>query len=214
MANISKVLDEEFAAVVTQLFQAARNLGFDMDSDADVERLNRITDGGRIRRSHKNDRKGEAKACREIAEYAAANLTERVLADAFHFLFRYDQARKCSSFGDNGCHSEADLIKHLLTLNWLVGFVQAYSGDRSDGECVVLAFLSENGRIGAEKRHAPMTELRSWAIEKYRADNWPSANAAAHALKDAVIAHGNTINAHLSKENAQRTIAEWFRKSA
>jgi hypothetical protein len=68
------------------------------------------------------------------------------------------------------------------------------------------------GKAGAQKRHAPMAELRSWAIAKYQETSWRSANQAAHALKDAIIEHGRALNAHLSEENAQRTIAEWFRK--
>jgi hypothetical protein len=74
--------------------------------------------------------------------------------------------------------------------------------------------FSAMGRAGAEKRHAPMTALRSWAVERYEAGEWQSANQAAHTLKDSVIKHGRTINAHLTEANAQRTIAEWFRKSA
>lgn len=73
--------------------------------------------------------------------------------------------------------------------------------------------FSAMGKAGAKKRHAPMAALRSWAIERYQAGEWRSANEAAHKLKDSVITHGRTINAHLSEENAQRTIAEWFRKS-
>lgn len=73
--------------------------------------------------------------------------------------------------------------------------------------------FSALGKAGAARRHAPMTTLRAWAIEEYHAGEWKSANQAAHALKDSVIKHGRTINAHLSEENAQRTIAEWFRKS-
>lgn len=73
--------------------------------------------------------------------------------------------------------------------------------------------LSALGRAGGKKRHAPMAELRSWAIEKYKAGEWQSANQAAHALVDSVIKHGRSINAHLTAQNAQRTIAEWFRKS-
>lgn len=73
--------------------------------------------------------------------------------------------------------------------------------------------FSAMGKAGAQKRHAPMAALRSWAIERYQVGDWQSANQAAHALKDSVIEHGRTISAHLSEENAQRTIAEWFRKS-
>lgn len=73
--------------------------------------------------------------------------------------------------------------------------------------------FSAMGKAGAQKRHAPMAVLRSWAVERYQAGEWQSANQAAHTLKESVIKHGRTINAHLSEENAQRTIAEWFRKS-
>jgi len=73
--------------------------------------------------------------------------------------------------------------------------------------------FSAIGKAGAEKRHASMAILRSWAIEKYRAREWKSANQAAHSLKESVIKHGRTINAHLTEENAQRTIAKWFSKS-
>ncbi len=69
------------------------------------------------------------------------------------------------------------------------------------------------GISGANKRHEPMRNLKEWAIAEYRAEVWPSANKAAHELKSRVIEHGKTINAILTKENAQRTIAEWFRKS-
>jgi len=72
--------------------------------------------------------------------------------------------------------------------------------------------FSAMGKAGAKKRHAPMATLRSWAIERYQAGEWQSANQAAHSLKESIIKHGRTINAHLSEENAQRTIAEWFRK--
>lgn len=70
------------------------------------------------------------------------------------------------------------------------------------------------GKNGAIKKHASMKELREYAIELYKAGKWPSANQAAHMLKDKVIAHGKTIEAYLSPANAQRTISEWIRKSA
>ncbi len=73
--------------------------------------------------------------------------------------------------------------------------------------------FSRLGTAGAKKRHAPMAELRKWAVEQYRKGTWRSANQAAHVLKAAIIAHGRSINAHLSEENAQRTIADWFRAS-
>jgi len=73
--------------------------------------------------------------------------------------------------------------------------------------------FSAMGKAGAKKRHAPTAALRLWAIERYQPDEWQSANQAAHSLKKSIIEHGRTINAHLSEENAQRTIADWFRKS-
>jgi hypothetical protein len=73
--------------------------------------------------------------------------------------------------------------------------------------------FSANGKRGAEKRHAPMRNLRTWTIEQFRAGSWPSANQASHDLKDKVIAYGRTINAELGAQNAQRTIAEWINAS-
>jgi len=77
--------------------------------------------------------------------------------------------------------------------------------------------LSQYGRSGGAKRHAAMNELRDWTIEQYQAGEWvakkQSANKAAHDLKAKVLAHGRKIEAHLSEANAQRTIADWIRKS-
>jgi hypothetical protein len=73
--------------------------------------------------------------------------------------------------------------------------------------------LSLRGKRGAAKRHKPMAELKAWAVSLYNPAEWASANQAAHKLQDKVIAHGRTIGAYLTEENAQRTIAEWFRKS-
>lgn len=69
------------------------------------------------------------------------------------------------------------------------------------------------GKAGAAKRHAPMAKLRAWAIDRYKAGNWASANQAANELQNSVLEHGRSIGANLTKSNAQRTIAEWFRKS-
>lgn len=71
----------------------------------------------------------------------------------------------------------------------------------------------ECGRIGSEVRHRPMRELRAWAVARYQNRQWPSANAAAAELEDSVVNHGREIGAVLSKSNARRTIAEWFRKA-
>lgn len=86
------------------------------------------------------------------------------------------------------------------------------------GEDKQSSIYSQNGKSGANKRHAAMKELRDWTIKQYQAGSWidnkKSANKAAHDLKETVLAHGRTIGAHLTEENAQRTISEWIRKSA
>lgn len=73
--------------------------------------------------------------------------------------------------------------------------------------------FSATGKEGAKKRHAQMNALRIWAVDLYRSSDWPSANKAAHDLQDQIMDYGRTINAILRPSNAQRTIAEWFRKS-
>lgn len=72
--------------------------------------------------------------------------------------------------------------------------------------------LAIRGRLGARKRYAPMRELETWTLSEYQRGNWKSANQAAHALKDAVVAQGRTLGATLAESNAQRTIAEWINK--
>lgn len=77
---------------------------------------------------------------------------------------------------------------------------------------------SELGKLGADKRHKPTRDLEKWTLSQYQAGNWialkKSANQAASDLKEKVLAHGRTIEAHLSEANAQRTIAEWINKHA
>lgn len=75
------------------------------------------------------------------------------------------------------------------------------------------AVAKSSGREGAKERHARTKQLREWAVQRYKAKIWPSANKAAHELKAEILAHGRTIGATLSEENAQRTLAEWFRKA-
>lgn len=67
---------------------------------------------------------------------------------------------------------------------------------------------AKGGRAKAEK----MKKLEKWAISRYTSLSWKSANHAAHSLADEITAYGRTINAELSPSNAQRTIAEWFRR--
>lgn len=70
-----------------------------------------------------------------------------------------------------------------------------------------------NGKAGAKKRHARMTELKEWALKEHKAGTWKSANHAASELMPKVLKHSDEIGANLAPSNAQRTIAEWIRKS-
>jgi hypothetical protein len=100
------------------------------------------------------------------------------------------------------------------------GMQAAYQVGR-EGKEYPYEIFSRLGKSGADKRRAPMNELREWTIKQYKAGNWiaknESANKAAHDLKERVLAQGKLIDpelAVLSEQNAQRTIAEWIRKSA
>ena len=105
---------------------------------------------------------------------------------------------------DAVCHSE-----HLLEASRL----NAEAGKAiSDLQARQVDFAALGGK-GASIRHAPMRKLNEWTLSQYRSGKWESANKAAHELKEMVIAHGRTIGAALTEENAQRTIAEWIRKA-
>jgi len=69
------------------------------------------------------------------------------------------------------------------------------------------------GKAGAEKRHSKMAQLKEWTLVKHKGGSWKSANQAAHELTSQVLAHSKEIGANLTESNAQRTIAEWIRKS-
>ena len=72
--------------------------------------------------------------------------------------------------------------------------------------------FSALGAAGAAKRHSPMRALREYALSLYEPCEWKSANQAAHELMNKIMDHGRSLNASLIPSNAQRTIAEWFRK--
>jgi hypothetical protein len=74
--------------------------------------------------------------------------------------------------------------------------------------------FSTLGKKGASVRLRPMVELRDHALSLYDPQKWKSANQAAHQMWPQIVAHGRTINAKLEPSNAQRTIAEWFRKKS
>ena len=74
--------------------------------------------------------------------------------------------------------------------------------------------FSALGAAGAAKRHSPTKALREYALSLYEPSQWKSANQAAHELMERIMVHGRSINATLAPSNAQRTIAEWFRKKS
>lgn len=90
---------------------------------------------------------------------------------------------------------------------------QKHSTETGNKSRKTLVDFSALGASGAKVRHAPMAEVRKWAISLYREKTWPSANAAAFELADQVVKYAREIGANLSPFNAQRTIAEWIRKS-
>jgi len=206
--EISPLVIKETHLIIEALFEQATKYGLNLSTDDGVNRLNLITDGERI--VHKRLPKGEIPQ-----EWKSASFAERVIGTAFDYIHQLDVTIKNAPDDTNDCtccNSEARAIRHLLTLNFLLGFLSS-NGLREFTEDQQSTFFSNLGKAGAEKRHLPMHELRVWAVEKYRAGKWPSANQAAHDLQDCIIKHGRTIGANLTKANAQRTIAEWLRKS-
>jgi hypothetical protein len=73
--------------------------------------------------------------------------------------------------------------------------------------------LSSNGKKGAEASYAKKKALREWALNRYSETTWISAAAAAKSLKNEIVAQGKKMGAHLSEDNAVRTISEWFREA-
>jgi hypothetical protein len=74
-------------------------------------------------------------------------------------------------------------------------------------------YASNMGKEGAAARHAPTKKVKSWVIQRYLEGHYPSANKAAHVLTNDALKFARTIDAALSEENAQRTIAKWIRES-
>ena len=108
---------------------------------------------------------------------------------------------------------EAYTALQSVTINevWNDAFMDGQKDLTESGSKVDFAEL---GRTGAMKRHAKLTQLRQWTVDRYRAGSaWSSANQAAHALLPAVLDQARIIGASITAQNAQRTIAEWLRKS-
>jgi hypothetical protein len=121
------------------------------------------------------------------------------------------KADELSTTGEVVGEAWAALLDFICHGFYCLGLIQGIH-DR-EAEASLREVFSNLGKAGAAVRHMPMKKLRDWTLDQYTSGSWSSANAAAHALKGATIAHGKTINAYLAEENAQRTIAEWIRDS-
>ncbi len=124
--------------------------------------------------------------------------------------------------GEHECDSNARAL-----------LLQGFSGSGTNSATLILKGIEQektssariSGKAGAVKRHEPMTKLKKWTIEQYKAligetdhgesttKKVPSANKCASDLKERVIAHGRAMRpvpAVLAEHNAQKTIAEWI----
>lgn len=110
---------------------------------------------------------------------------------------------------DNDVSKALDLLADSMAANHLAlqGQQQQHNYFHHKAERV------NNGKAGAKKRHSKMAQLTEWTLEKYKAGTWKSANQAAYELTKQVLAHSKEIGANLTESNAQRTIADWIRKS-
>lgn len=192
---------QEAKSLEEQLWNVANNLGVKRTNDG-ARTLKQII-SGKIGAEAKARGYQDVVATEEdILAYESANTDMRLLAGCF----------MCVSLVlDHGEGSE-DEWGMLCEACKVIGLLEATTG-LGDIQSSLSQIYSRLGVKGAAKRYEPMATLRSWAIEKYQGGEWQSANQAAHTLKESILKHGRTINAHLSEENAQRTIAEWFRKS-
>ena len=160
--KLSYVIEEEFLLVAGALDEQATEYGFDLSTDADVNRLNLIIDGEGI--VHKRLPKGKIPQ-----EWESASFAERVIGTAFDYLHQLDVTIKSAPKDENECeccNSEARAIRHLSTLNFLLDFLSS-NGLREFTEDEQSQFFSSLGKKGAKNRHAPMATLRIWALEQY-----------------------------------------------
>lgn len=173
-----------------KLLEAGHRIGFDLTDQALQKKLRR----------NFQDRKEST-----IKGLGPMEMAERFLEMAY---MQYVLATESND--------EDGIIDALCLGNWLVGVLGSMplheNFSRICIPCAIKAHASKNGKVGIEKKLKPLRELEQWARERYLERTWPSANKAAHELMSAVLEHGRTIGAVLAEQNAQRTIAGWFRK--
>lgn len=204
-----KLFKNEARKLELSVWGQAERMGIERTQE-NADRLARITTGslysngsdtinGLIRNQTEDSRELLKKA---IKEYEAATSNEHGLAMIFFALAMLQR---------EDLYDAADSCLGLLCEAYYVSGILEQSINDSAITKSLDEMFSRLGAKGADKRHAPMRALRDWALSQYQAGSWPSANKAAHDLKNQVMAHGRTIGAILTEENAQRTIAEWIR---
>lgn len=194
--KLGKVFNEGFESLDEKIIYQAERLGIHFADDGVIENLLEIGDGCNP------DNPSEA--------WEAASWPIRILAIAFTCV-----AKARSGDGDA---SDDELIAALCSGNFAIGLVAGMSDDEVKPHLCVPCLLKQHasaiGKNGGNSSHRGTRELKAWTIEKYKEGKgkWKSANQAAHALKDDVIARSQNTSRPLSGSNAQRTIAEWIRE--
>lgn len=163
-----------------------------------------------------------------ITEYSSAQLSnaEHIAAFGLWFIESEAMALGGSPFDHGGRneqgwfelnvlnHKAECLLNAYQALCYANRLTQKIELTADEKESIAKFDFSALGAAGAFKRHSPIRALRDYAISLYDPREWKSANQAAHELMDKIMTHGRSINARLAPSNAQRTIAEWFRKKS
>ena len=187
---MKNILSDQFEKLNEKVLRGAIRLGIDLTDIDTIERLLEISNGTTDGDVNQN------------MAWERASWIERIFAFAFRCVNDIKDA------------DDDELITALCFGNWSIGFIDGLPGEKPAAEvcvsCLIKQHSSAIGKIGGIKRHAANVKLREWTIEQYRAGTWKSANKAAYDLKEKVMAHGRTIGAHLTEENAQDTIAKWI----
>lgn len=182
---------DEFAELDEKVRFAAKRLGFDLDDEKTTLRLLNNVAMDRAERDLENANQAK------FAEYFLS------MAYAQLLILSNDP-------------SDREALGALCRGNWMVGLLANMDnediGQRVCLPCALHEQASRNGKAGAAKKLGPIRELEKWARQKYSEKKWPSANKAAYEMKDEILAHGRSIGAVLTEQNAQRTIAAWLRK--
>jgi len=116
-------------------------------------------------------------------------------------------------------NSEVDVTSHkaecLLQAYKALSYansILAENQNSTDEKNIDSSYFSMIGKKGSDKRNMPRRQLRTIALDLYKKGQWSSANQAAYQLKDRIIDEGKKLGLNIIEQNAQRTIAEWFRK--